>query len=127
MTKGEAFFYITKEVLKVIVESKPDVPGKINVIYSSKENSITMTLNSGSILCFIACDIKEAVTITYYINKRIEGSKWKRLHYKIREPIYWYNGGHTKTDIKRFCINKFKKELDSVSKIFLGETEKTIK
>ena len=127
MTKKEVFSYITKEITKVMAESSPSTFGKLQVFYQNekdKKNSVTLFLREGDISFFAACDIADYTTKTLYVSRKKGKDYWEKISEKEKEPFYWYNGGHNKTDIKRYCINKFERELISMIKVFQGELEK---
>ena len=123
MTKKEVRDYITKESIKILSELRPPLEGMLKCSFKETQNSITLSVRDNTIILFIALDIDNVASFTSYVSRSEGKEKYIRLAEK-KGNLYWYNGGHTKTDLKRYCTEKFSKEVKEMIDIFSGEALK---
>lgn len=126
MTKREAIAYLTKELTKVAAELAPaEYLGNVTTKYSGNGTKISMAFGTDKLSLFVGAEVYGDSA-----NVRHSGQVKRRDSQDVlserTDTVYFYKDDHSKTDMKRWCIERFEKIAEEFITIFLAEYAKLV-
>ena len=128
MTKQEAIAYITKELAKCAAELAPaEYQGNVTAKYdSSGSSSVSMKFETENLVFKSAAAVFK-VTNTVWVTAAVylinDGEKGETIAEKS-DTVYYFKSDNTRTDIKRWCVDRFEKIASSMLTVFRAEIAK---
>ena len=125
MTKTESKEYIITQLTNKAAELAPSgYEGYVFAKHQEKDFSVTMSFGGNGVSVFVKAQIYGTGNVRVAARVTKGKKDAPETVYDHADMIYFYKDINTKTDIKRWCVEKFAKKAGDALAVFAAEQAK---
>ena len=122
MTRQEAISYIAGQISQKAVDLVPaGCLGSIKTTYKKEGANVFMAFGTDVLSLTIAADVFSSANVR--VTTRVQ-NRSGHVHMETEDFVYHFGEGHSRTDIKRWCVDRFVKKAQNAIDVFRAEITK---